>query len=90
MDNIDIPAATEKGVIVMNTPVGNTIATAELTFTHMLCGTRPIVRGVSGMKDGKWERKELKGAELRGKTLAVLSPSVGSGQKFLKGPLHLK
>ena len=72
VDNIDIPAATEKGVIVMNTPGGNTIATAELTFTHMLCGTRPIVRGVSGMKDGKWERKELKGAELRGKTLAVL------------------
>ena len=44
----------------MNTPGGNTIATAELTFTHMLCGTRPIVRGASGMKEGKWERKLLK------------------------------
>lgn len=72
VDNIDVQTATEKGVIVMNTPGGNTIATAELTFTHMLCGTRPIVRGVSGMKEGKWERKLLKGAELRGKTLAVL------------------
>ena len=72
VDNIDIPAATEKGVIVMNTPGGNTIATAELTFTHMLCGTRPIVRGASGMREGKWERKLLKGAELRGKTLTVL------------------
>ena len=72
VDNIDVSAATEKGVIVMNTPGGNTIATAELTFTHMLCGTRPIVRGVTGMREGKWERKQLKGAELRGKTLAVL------------------
>ena len=41
-------------------PGGNTIATAELTFTHMLCGTRPIVRGASGMKEGKWERKLFK------------------------------
>ena len=72
VDNIDIEAATEAGVIVMNTPGGNTIATAELTFTHMLCGTRPIVRGVTSMKEGLWERKQLKGAELRFKTLAVL------------------
>ena len=72
VDNIDIEAATEAGVIVMNTPGGNTIATAELTFTHMLCGTRPIVRGAVGMSEGKWERKELKGSELRGKTLVVL------------------
>lgn len=72
VDNIDLQAATEKGVIVMNTPGGNTIATAELTFTHMLCGARPIVRGASGMREGKWERKLLKGSELRGKTLAVL------------------
>ncbi|MEC8043499.1 MAG: phosphoglycerate dehydrogenase [Verrucomicrobiota bacterium] len=72
VDNIDVDAATENGVIVMNTPGGNTIATAELTFTHMLCGTRPIVRGALGMREGKWERKLLKGTELRGKTLAVL------------------
>ena len=72
VDNINIEAATEKGIIVMNTPGGNTIATAELTFTHMLCGTRAIVRGATGMREGLWERKQLKGAELRGKTLAVL------------------
>ena len=72
VDNIDLDAATQSGVIVMNTPGGNTIATAELTFTHMLCGTRPIVRGATGMREGKWERKDLKGAELRGKTLVVL------------------
>ena len=65
VDNINIEAATEKGIIVMNTPGGNTIATAELTFTHMLCGTRAIVRGATGMREGLWERKQLKGAELR-------------------------
>ena len=72
VDNIDIEAATQAGVIVMNTPGGNTIATAELTFTHMLCGTRPIVRGVNSMNEGLWERKQLKGAELRFKNLAIL------------------
>jgi len=72
VDNINIEAATKKGIIVMNTPGGNTIATAELTFSHMLCGTRAIVRGATGMREGLWERKQLKGAELRGKILAVL------------------
>ena len=72
VDNINLDAATQKGIIVMNTPGGNTIATAELTFTHMLCGTRAIVRGATGMREGLWERKQLKGAELRGKTLSVL------------------
>jgi D-3-phosphoglycerate dehydrogenase len=42
VDNVDVDAATERGVIVMNTPSGNTIATAELTFTHLLCGARPV------------------------------------------------
>ena len=72
VDNIDIPAASEKGVVVMNTPTGNTIATAELTFTHMLCGTRPIAQANSSIHDGVWDRKSFKGAELKNKTLAVL------------------
>lgn len=72
VDNIDIEAATENGVIVMNTPTGNTIATAELTFTHMLCGARPIPQASAGMKAGKWDRKKFSGSELRNKTLAVI------------------
>lgn len=72
VDNIDIPAASEKGVVVMNTPTGNTIATAELTFTHMLCGTRPIAQANSSIHSGVWDRKSFKGAELKNKTLAVL------------------
>jgi D-3-phosphoglycerate dehydrogenase len=72
VDNIDIEAATDRGVIVMNTPTGNTIATAELTFTHMLCGTRQIVQACAGMRAGKWDRKKYTGSELNEKTLGVL------------------
>lgn len=72
VDNIDIPAASEKGIVVMNTPTGNTIATAELTFTHILCGTRPIAQANASIRDGKWDRKSFKGTELKGKTFAVL------------------
>ncbi len=72
VDNIDIEAATDHGVIVMNTPTGNTIATAELTFTHMLAGTRPIVLAAAGMKAGRWDRKKYTGSELNQKTLGVL------------------
>ena len=72
VDNIDIEAATDGGVIVMNTPTGNTLATAELTFTHMLCGTRPIVQACAGMREGRWDRKKFTGSELSAKTLGIL------------------
>ena len=72
VDNVDLESATDAGVIVMNTPGGNTIATAELTFTHMLCGARPITQAASSMREGRWDRKLFVGSELRGKTLAVL------------------
>lgn len=72
VDNIDVDAATERGIIVMNTPSGNTIATAELTFTHMLCGARPVAQANASMQAGKWNRKAFSGSELRGKTLGVL------------------
>ncbi len=72
VDNIDIDAATDKGVIVMNTPSGNTKATAELTFTHMLAGARPIVQSSAVMTKGGWDRKNFTGSELNGKTLGIL------------------
>ena len=71
VDNIDIPAATDHGVVVMNTPGGNTIATAELTFTHMLCGARPVPQAAASMAAGRWDRKALGGSELMNKTLGV-------------------
>lgn len=72
VDNIDVPASTERGVVVMNTPTGNTIATAELTFTHMMCGTRPIVQANNSMQASIWDRKTFKGSEMFQKTLAIL------------------
>ncbi|MEQ9825041.1 MAG: phosphoglycerate dehydrogenase [Puniceicoccaceae bacterium] len=72
VDNIDLDAATERGIVVVNTPGGNTIATAELTMTHLLCSSRPIAQADRSMKQGNWDRKSLKGVELKDKTLAVL------------------
>ncbi|MEY3773387.1 MAG: hypothetical protein RLZZ129_167, partial [Verrucomicrobiota bacterium] len=72
VDNVDVEAATERGVIVMNTPSGNTIATAELTFTHILCGARPVPQAAASMRAGKWDRKGFSGIELFRKTLGVV------------------
>jgi len=67
-----VEAATERGVIVMNTPSGNTIATAELTFTHLLCGARPVPQAAASMRAGQWDRKSFSGIELFRKTLGVV------------------
>jgi D-3-phosphoglycerate dehydrogenase len=72
VDNVDVDAATERGVVVMNTPAGNTISTAELTFTHILCCARPIAQGAASMKAGNWDRKTLSGVELLRKTIGVI------------------
>jgi D-3-phosphoglycerate dehydrogenase len=72
VDNVDVDAATERGVVVMNTPGGNTISTAELTFTHILCGARPIAQAAASMKAGNWDRKTLSGIELFKKTIGVV------------------
>ncbi len=72
VDNVDVEAATERGVVVMNTPTGNTIATAELTFTHILCGARPVAQAGASMQAGRWDRKTLSGVELYQKTLGIV------------------
>ena len=72
VDNVDVEEATARGVIVMNTPGGNTIATAELTFTHILCGARPVPQAAASMKAGQWDRKSFSGIELFRKTLGVV------------------
>src|SRR3954470_24660680 len=72
VDNVDVEAATEHGVVVMNTPAGNTIATAELTFTHILCGARPVPQAAASMKAGQWDRKSFSGIELFKKTLGIV------------------
>lgn len=72
VDNIDIEAASENGVVVLNTPVGNTIATAELTFTHILLGARQVAQANASMTAGRWDRKVYGGIEVLKKTLGIL------------------
>lgn len=72
VDNIDLVAATERGVIVVNAPQGNTIAAAEHTVALLLALARHIPQAVASMRDGKWSRKEFVGTEVRGKTLGVI------------------
>jgi D-3-phosphoglycerate dehydrogenase len=72
VDNIDIPAASKRGVVVMNTPGGNTISTAEQAFTLMMSLARKTPQAHASMSSGKWERKNFSGTEVNGKTLSVL------------------
>jgi D-3-phosphoglycerate dehydrogenase len=72
VDNINLDAATRAGVLVMNTPSGNTISTAEHTFAMMLALSRNIGPAHASMKAGKWDRKSFQGSQLAGKTLAVI------------------
>jgi D-3-phosphoglycerate dehydrogenase len=72
LDNVDRTAATKKGIVVMNTPGGNTITTAEHTISLMLSLARKIPQATMSMKAGKWEKKKFMGVELFNKTLGVI------------------
>jgi len=72
LDNVDIPAATQQGVVVMNTPTGNVITTAEHAISMMMALTRNIPRGTSSLKAGRWDKKKLQGREVFNKTLGVI------------------
>ena len=72
VDNVDVDAATERGIVVMNTPAGNTISTAELTFSMLMALARKIPQAAASMKAGEWNRKAFSGTELYGKTLGIL------------------
>ena len=72
LDNVDVEAASKKGIIVVNTPAGNTISTAEHTLSMMLSLARNIPQADLSMKKGEWERKKFMGVELYGKTLGIV------------------
>jgi len=72
VDNIDVDAATRHGVIVMNTPGGNTVSTAEHTLSLLLALARNIPQAHASLLSGKWERKKFVGVELYGKTIGVI------------------
>jgi len=76
VDNIDLQAATRRGIIVVNAPLGNTISAAEHTIGLMLALARHIPAASSSLREGRWERKRFLGVEVRGKTMGV----VGLGQ----------
>src|SRR6266550_994804 len=72
VDNVDIPAATAKGIIVMNTPFGNSITTAEHAITLMLALARQIPQADVSTQAGKWEKNRFMGVEITSKTLGVI------------------
>ncbi|MEW6676144.1 MAG: phosphoglycerate dehydrogenase [Nitrospirota bacterium] len=72
LDNVDMTSATKKGIVVMNTPGGNTITTAEHTIALMFALARQIPQATMSMKSGKWEKKRFMGVELFNKTLGII------------------
>ena len=72
LDNVDVNAASKKGIIVMNAPAGNTISTAEHTMSMILALSRNIPQAYLSMRGGKWDRKKFMGTEVYGKTLGII------------------
>ena len=72
LDNVDIPAASKRGIVVMNTPGGNTITTAEHAVSLMMALARNIPQASASMREGKWEKKKFQGTELLNKTLVII------------------
>jgi D-3-phosphoglycerate dehydrogenase len=72
VDNINLDVATQKGIVVVNAPDGNTIATCELTFAMMMATARMIPQAYKKTTTGEWDKKTFVGVELRNKTLGVI------------------
>lgn len=72
VDNIDVETATRRGIVVMNTPGGNTISTAEHTLSLLLSLARNVPQAWDSLRRGRWERKKFVGAELFGKTIGII------------------
>jgi D-3-phosphoglycerate dehydrogenase len=72
LDNVDIPAASRRGIVVMNTPEGNTITAAEHTMAMIMALSRNIPQATASLKAGQWEKKKLQGRELFNKTLGLI------------------
>ena len=72
LDNVDIPAATKRGIIVMNTPGGNVITTAEHAIGMLMALSRNVPEGTASLKAGRWDKKKLQGREIYNKVLGVI------------------
>ncbi len=72
VDNVDVPAASRRGIIVMNTPTGNAVTTAEHAISLLMSLARKIPQATASMRSGKWEKTKFEGSEIAGKTLGVV------------------
>jgi len=72
LDNVDVAAATDRGVVVMNAPTGNIVTTAEHTLALLFAATRHVPQADAALRAGKWEKKKFQGNELRGKKLGIV------------------
>jgi D-3-phosphoglycerate dehydrogenase / 2-oxoglutarate reductase len=72
VDNVDLEAATRRGIVVMNSPVGNLVSTAELTMALLMAVARNVAQADASMKAGRWDRKSFTGVELQGKRMGVV------------------
>src|SRR5580704_14075756 len=72
VDNVDVEAASKRGIVVMNTPTGNAVTTAEHAVALLMSLARKIPQATASMKSGKWEKSRFQGRELAGKTLGIL------------------
>ena len=89
VDNVDVDAATQRGIVVMNTPGGNTISTAELTFSMLMALARKIPQAHVSMKEGKWNRKDFQGSSFTTKRSASWAWAA-SAPKWPSAPLRFR
>jgi D-3-phosphoglycerate dehydrogenase len=91
VDNIDVPAATRKGILVMNTPGGNTLSAAEHTMALMLAMSRNVVQACNSLKSGAWDRKKYMGNQLNNKVLGVIGLGrIGMAVAKMARGFHMK
>lgn len=86
VDNVDIKAASENKVLVINAPNGNTVSACELTCAHILTISRNMFQAIKSLKDGVWNRKDAMGFEVAGKTLGI----IGLGRIGLEVGIRMK
>ncbi len=90
-DNIDLKAAAQRGIAVVNTPHVSAASVAELTIGHLLALARNIVEATVTLREGKWEKEKLMGVEVRGKTLGIIGcGSIGKEVEKLAAALGMK
>ena len=88
VDNVDVPAATKLGIVVVNSPSGNIQAAAEHTISLLMSMARNVPDACASLKAGKWERSRLVGVEVKGKTLGVVG--LGKGMSSISLPSRPK